>query len=52
MANSTKPRPFVRVINTAFAVALVAFVLINYWPDVTVFELARERGVGEEGGSR
>jgi len=39
--NSGPIRPTVRILNTAFAVALAAFVLANYWPIVKLFDLAR-----------
>jgi len=39
--NSGPIRPMVRILNTAFAVALAAFVLANYWPIVKLFDLAR-----------
>jgi hypothetical protein len=41
MTNSSSARPFIRAINTAFAVALTAFLLANYWPIVKVFDLSR-----------
>jgi hypothetical protein len=41
MTNSTWPRTWVRAVNTAFAVALAAFVLANYWPIVKLFDLSR-----------
>jgi hypothetical protein len=39
--NSGPIRPWVRILNTAFAVALAAFVLGNYWPIVKLFDLSR-----------
>ena len=39
--NSGPIRPTVRILNTAFAVALAAFVLASLWPIVKVFDLAR-----------
>jgi hypothetical protein len=41
VTNSTQPPTWVRAINTAFAVALAAFILANYWPMVKLFDLSR-----------
>jgi hypothetical protein len=39
--NAGPIRPWARILNIAFAVALAEFVLANYWPIVKVFDLAR-----------